>query len=351
MIGLLFSEYSTATPILIKNNNGELSGAYGVEVGNMLYNVEFIDDSCVNIFSGCNDVSDFMFQTRNSATAASLALIEQVFVDQPSGAYDSDPSLTHGIENRFTSFINTIYGLEDISGETNLKIQAVSNSNADFEEYDGVSGRAGWTPTDDFLEVDAMVLAKWTELGQIPENSPAPGPVVQISNFDGAAPFEDWGAKLGNGTREIVESPIDGDDSNVMQLTIDNPNNSNAVFTGSIITIPDDSFTIDFSYLFQTSTGSLDILLNGTLLESISAIDVWDPNPASLLSASVLVDDESLLALDYGMLTFGLYPGSPSQIVIDDIVLNITQVPEPSSLVIFALGIIGLTSRRFKKHP
>jgi hypothetical protein len=348
MVGLSFSEYSTATPILIKNNSGELTGAYGVEVDDSLYSVEFIDNSCINIFSGCSDVSNFNFQTRNSSLAASRALLEQVFVDQPSGTYDSTPSLTHGIENTFAGFVHTVYGLEESGGETNLKISAANNSNTEL--FDGAGGRLGWTSTDDYRNEDSHVFAKWTELGQIPDSPPDLEPVVQISNFDGGAPFEDWGAKIGNGTREIVESPIDGDDNKVMQLTIDNPNNSNAVFTGSIIAIPNEAFTIDFSYMFQTSTGSLDVLLNGTLLETIFAFDVWDPSLASLLSASILVDDESLLALDYASLTFGLYPGSPSQIVIDDILLNSAQVPEPSTLAIFALGMIGLASRRFKKQ-
>ncbi len=41
--------------------------------------------------------------------------------------------------------------------------------------------------------------------------------------------------------------------------------------------------------------------------------------------------------------------GSSQALQIDNIVLRTTNVPEPSTLAIFALGIIGLASRRFKK--
>jgi hypothetical protein len=36
--------------------------------------------------------------------------------------------------------------------------------------------------------------------------------------------------------------------------------------------------------------------------------------------------------------------------VLDDVVISTTSVPEPSTLAIFALGMIGLASRRFKKQ-
>jgi hypothetical protein len=34
----------------------------------------------------------------------------------------------------------------------------------------------------------------------------------------------------------------------------------------------------------------------------------------------------------------------------DRLAFGTTSVPEPSTLAIFALGLIGLASRRFKKH-
>ena len=35
--------------------------------------------------------------------------------------------------------------------------------------------------------------------------------------------------------------------------------------------------------------------------------------------------------------------------IIDNVIAGSTDVPEPSTLAIFALGLLGLTSRKFKK--
>ncbi len=60
---------------------GELFGASGVDVGGTLYDVEFLDGSCITLFTGCDDASDFTFQSQAAAVLASQALLDQVFFE------------------------------------------------------------------------------------------------------------------------------------------------------------------------------------------------------------------------------------------------------------------------------
>jgi hypothetical protein len=83
------------------NGSRILTGATDVNVGGTLYDVGFVDGTCVALFSGCDAISDFTFQTLADATAASQALLDQVFVNTgvngiPFGNFDSDPALTQG---------------------------------------------------------------------------------------------------------------------------------------------------------------------------------------------------------------------------------------------------------------
>jgi hypothetical protein len=79
-----------------------LHGAFGVDVGGTLYDVEFVDGTCIDVFNGCDDLTDFTFTDAPSATLASEALLDQVFLDGPSGNFDSDPALTNGCPSLFS---------------------------------------------------------------------------------------------------------------------------------------------------------------------------------------------------------------------------------------------------------
>ena len=76
--------------------NGQLMGASDVLVDGYLYDVQFLDGSCIDLYNGCDDVSDFTFQTGADAALASHALLDQVFLDVSSGSFDGVPSLTAG---------------------------------------------------------------------------------------------------------------------------------------------------------------------------------------------------------------------------------------------------------------
>ena len=84
-----------ASAILIVDSNGILLGATGVTVDGAPYDVEFLDGTCVAVFSGCDVASDFQFQTQGAAGVAAQALLDQVLLDGPLGQFDSSPALTN----------------------------------------------------------------------------------------------------------------------------------------------------------------------------------------------------------------------------------------------------------------
>jgi len=80
---------------------GILHGASGVDVGGSLYDVEFVDGTCIDAFNGCDDPTDFAFTDPVDANLAAVALLDQVFLDGPSGAFDADTNLTYGCLSSF----------------------------------------------------------------------------------------------------------------------------------------------------------------------------------------------------------------------------------------------------------
>lgn len=93
---LQFASAGFAAALIVES--GELKGATGVDVNGTLYDVSFVEGSCVALFSGCDSSSDFDFATELEAEFAAVALLSQVFVDTASGAFDAVPALTAGCE-------------------------------------------------------------------------------------------------------------------------------------------------------------------------------------------------------------------------------------------------------------
>lgn len=51
---------------LIIDADGELSGATGVDIGGLLFDVRFVDGSCITVFGGCNSGGILSFPTRQT---------------------------------------------------------------------------------------------------------------------------------------------------------------------------------------------------------------------------------------------------------------------------------------------
>ena len=90
--------------------SGELLGSSGVEVAGFLYDVELADGTCIDLSSGCGDATDFFFSNGASAILASQALLDQMFLDVPSGDFDSTPILAAGCNGVNTCVAMTAYG-------------------------------------------------------------------------------------------------------------------------------------------------------------------------------------------------------------------------------------------------
>ena len=100
-ISVLFLCYSSVSYGVILNiNNGTLFGAFDVNVNGTLYDVEFKDGTCIELYNGCDQESDFIFSQPERdgeyGRQASTALLEQVFINSSLGAFDTNPVLTNG---------------------------------------------------------------------------------------------------------------------------------------------------------------------------------------------------------------------------------------------------------------
>jgi hypothetical protein len=171
------SPLCTASAILTVQS-GVLVGASNVDVGGALYNVSFVDGTCVDLFDGCDEVSDFTFRSEIDATNASQALLDQVFVDVAAGLFDANPPLTSGCENQFTGFnciATTPYGLHPTSAPARLVVAAVNRvgpgNGFGLAPQDDTIDSRDFHRLDDFTVTLNAVWAVWT---------PVPEPATTI---------------------------------------------------------------------------------------------------------------------------------------------------------------------------
>lgn len=91
--------------------NGQLMGADNVLVDGTYYDVEFKDGTATDFFYK-NDDWVFTFSTEDRAYAASMALMNQVFIqDVGYAVYDNYSEFTNGIESEWGGGIFTPYEL------------------------------------------------------------------------------------------------------------------------------------------------------------------------------------------------------------------------------------------------
>lgn len=113
----------------------ELLGAVNINVGGSFYNVDFVDGSCLSLFTACggNGTNSFAFNNEVDAKSASDALLAQVFLDIDDGApedFDSSPSLMAGCTAAKACKILTPYAVDG----TNVQTIQTTNSNDDTKD-------------------------------------------------------------------------------------------------------------------------------------------------------------------------------------------------------------------------
>lgn len=159
---------ANAVPTLQVSGTGILLGAQDVSVNGTLYDVAFLDGTCVQLFSGCDSISDFTFTTAASTNAAAQALLDQVLTDGPLGNFDSLPSRINGCAD------NTGQGFCAILTPADFLVNNIVAQNGIQESSDLV--RPAFTLSgENLLVFDTVVYAVWTpqQVSAIPEPSTA----------------------------------------------------------------------------------------------------------------------------------------------------------------------------------
>lgn len=145
---------SPAAALSLVLSGSELQGADGVIVNGLEYNVRFVDGTCAGLYSGCDSVADFAFNTEADAEAASQALLDQIFT-APATAFDEDPELTEGCESTVNCSMVTPFGFLDPT--TVLLYVAVNQADANIDgtglSTDGINSPTG--------TLDGAVIAVW----------------------------------------------------------------------------------------------------------------------------------------------------------------------------------------------
>jgi len=93
---------------------GQLMGASNVLVDGGLYDVQFLDGTCIDLYNGCDDNSDFApLQSFAFVELALAALGTQVFIDTGVAGEEffSEPSLTNGCTNQFQCWVRAPFSL------------------------------------------------------------------------------------------------------------------------------------------------------------------------------------------------------------------------------------------------
>lgn len=116
LAALSLSTVATAAVNWQVDGAGTLTGANGVIVGGVSYDVSFVDGSCSGLFNGCDAPEDFIFNTKARAAEASQSLLDQVFIGDGPGGYDAHPELTRGCGNLFQCYVWTPYWRSSVDG-------------------------------------------------------------------------------------------------------------------------------------------------------------------------------------------------------------------------------------------
>ncbi len=111
--------------VLLVDDTGQLTGAQDVDVNGTLYDVTFADGSCVGLFDGCDQAADFAFNSKADAFDASLALLEQVFVNTEQGSFGDDPTLISGCTDALLCRAFVPFAVSDV---VNVAVSGVSVS-------------------------------------------------------------------------------------------------------------------------------------------------------------------------------------------------------------------------------
>ncbi|MDP6564433.1 MAG: PEP-CTERM sorting domain-containing protein [Alphaproteobacteria bacterium] len=151
-----------AAPIL---SGGQLVGATDVVVSGVgIFDVDFLEGRCIDLFDDCDAVSDFDFTNATDAFAAGQALLDQVLIDGPPGNFDTAPALTFGCFSPFLCNFYIPYGIVTLP---NIVTAIVRNWD-DVTDTDYIYTQDPANDSDT-TTANSTVFAKFTFKSSIPE--------------------------------------------------------------------------------------------------------------------------------------------------------------------------------------
>lgn len=172
VVGGLTIASAKASVILEVDDNGQLVGASGVDLGRLgLFNVRFLDGSCVGLFGGCDELSDFDFTIAEDVALAAQALLDQVFIDSAAGNFDTIPSNTFGCEDptegcrslipfNFTTETRDIVSLGLARNELGIgSADDISTTNVSFIGTDFSSSLVEISGSVNYVRFDAVAIS------------------------------------------------------------------------------------------------------------------------------------------------------------------------------------------------
>ena len=160
-----------AAVMLQVDASGQLTGALGVEVDGALYDVEFVEGTCLELFPPCFFTSPFIFGTLEAATAAAQALLDTVFLDGPAGSFDSDPGLTAGCDTGLGACGALVpFDVVSLTGVSFAVRLALALNTSGDDETSFTFFEIGFGG-DDSREFPAGVWARFSEAALVPEPS------------------------------------------------------------------------------------------------------------------------------------------------------------------------------------
>jgi len=161
---------TTAPAATLNVVGGQLLGASDIDVGGQLYDVDFLDGTCIALFRECDSAADFTFTftTANDAVLAAQALLDQVFLDSVAGPFDTSPSRTAGCPRPGFCLVFIPYDV-DVTLFAPILIAGAWNGTLEWRDsaFDGVDA---FFSSNTFGDGDSKVWAVWT---LVPEPTPA----------------------------------------------------------------------------------------------------------------------------------------------------------------------------------
>lgn len=173
-----------ATTLTIDNNSGELVGATHVLVNGVYYDVEFVNGTAEELYSGGQGYN-FTFTDQGAAGNASNALLEQVFIDTDQEDFDSDPTLTFGIDYLYGDVMTPYYSVYNYISQT-VNVFFLSAHNAgllndgtnNYPYYDGVVSISADEASDTSND-NSRVYTIWT-VSTDPPSVPEPTTILLL---------------------------------------------------------------------------------------------------------------------------------------------------------------------------